>query len=124
VRAGEFQLGVGSRRGEHLGANVGGDLDAGQADAAGCRVYQDPLAAPKSGQPHNAVIRGETRRDERRSLLECHPRGHRHHVAVMHGEILRVTPVAAVSHHAIACGKAIHLCRRTRQLHPRTPGRG
>ena len=59
-----------ARRGEHLRAEVPGELDGGHADPAGGGVHQHPLARAATGEVHQAVVRGQEHDRHRRRLLE------------------------------------------------------
>ena len=75
------------RRGEHLRAQVPGDLQRRHADAAGRRVQQQRLAGLEAGEVDQPVVGGEER-DRNRGGLDERPalRDLGHDSLVGHGD--------------------------------------
>ncbi len=65
----EVALRLAAGGGEDLGANLLGDLNRGQTNAAGPGVNQHPLARLQLRQAHQAVVRGEERDRNRARLI-------------------------------------------------------
>ena len=68
-RAEEVALFVAAGRGEDFRAEMLGDLNRGEADAAGTGVNQHPLAGLELREPHQAVVRGEERDRDRAGFV-------------------------------------------------------
>ena len=74
---------LGSRGGaEDLGADVLGDLDRGDADAASRGVDQRPVALAKAAHHHEARVGGRVVHRDRRPLLERERVRQRQHLAL------------------------------------------